>query len=101
MHLLTDTCPIYLERVKRSYVNFKRNPETGILSSQVKGHVITLDENFLAILLNIHAQGWVVNFVHDWTESPFSPLEQTKFFLCDESIEEAFIPHVVDILFFK
>ena len=99
MHLLTDTCPIYPELVKRLYVNFKRNPETGILSFQVKGHVITLDENFLARLLNIPAQGWVVNSVHDWTESPFSPLEQTKIFLCDESKEEAFIPHAVDIPF--
>ena len=57
MHLLTNTYPIYLELVKRFYVNFKRNPEIGILSSQLKGHVITLDENFLARLLNIPAQG--------------------------------------------
>ena len=99
MHLLTDTCPIYPDLMKRFYVNFKRNPETGILSSQVKGHVITLDENFLARLLNIPAQGWVVNSVHDWTESPFSPLEQTKLFMCDDSKVEAYIPHAVDIPF--
>ena len=80
MLLLTDSRPIYPDLVKRFYVNFKRNPETGILSSQVKGHVITLDENFLARLLNIPTQGWIVTFVHDWTEGPFSPLEQTKFF---------------------
>ena len=55
--------------------------KTGILFSQVKGHVITLDENFLARLLNIPAQGWVVNSVHDWTESPFSPLNKQNF-LC-------------------
>ena len=99
MHLFTDSRPIYPDLVKRFYVNFKRNPETGILSSQVKGHVITLDENFLARLLNIPTQGWVVTSVYDWTEGPFSPLEQTKIFLCDESKQEAFIPHAVDIPF--
>ena len=99
MHLITISHSIYPDLVKRFYVNFKRNLETGILSSQVKGHVITLDENFLARLLNIPGKGWVVTSVHDWTEGPISPLEQTKIFLCDESKQEAFIPHAVDIPF--
>ena len=83
MNLLIDTSPIYPDLVQRFYANIMRNSETEIIISQVKGHVFTLEEGFLAKLLNIPAQGWVVHSVHDWTENPISPLEQTRIFLCD------------------
>ena len=99
MHLFTDTCPIYPDLVKLFYTIIKRNPETGIITSQVRGRVFTLEENFLAKLLNIPAQGWVVQSMHDWTENPISHLEQTRIFLYDDFKDEAYVPHAVEIPF--
>ena len=75
MHLLTDSYPIYPDLVKHFYANIRRNPEIGIITSQVRGHAFTLDENLLARALNIPARGWVVHSVHEWTENPISPLQ--------------------------
>ena len=86
-------------RVKRFYANIKRNLKTRIITSHLRGRVSTLEEIFLVKLLNIPAQGWVVHSVHDWTENPISPLEQTRIFLCDDSKEEACVPHTVEIPF--
>ena len=37
--------------------------------------------------------------VHEWTENPISPLQQTRIFLCDNSKEEAYVPHAAHIPF--
>ena len=37
--------------------------------------------------------------MHDWTENPISPLEQTRIFLCDDSKEETYVPHAIEISF--
>ena len=99
MHLLTNTSLIYPDLVKRFYADIKRNSETGIITSQVKGHVFTLEEGFLAKLLNISTQEWMVHYVHDWTENPISPLKQTRIFLYDDFKDEAYVPHAVEIPF--
>ena len=99
MHLLTDSCLIYPDLVERFYANIRRNPETGIITSQVKGHAFTLYENLLARALNIPARGWVVHSIHEWTENPISPLQQTRIFLCDDSKEEVHVPHAAHIPF--